>query len=106
MNSRILLRVYIVWFIRRILPLMALEVVGAAVFLKVFANAVFVERTFQNARLGETNLWGIMRYLLAAYLNTEFVIQLAILLVMGLLALVVRDLGRAFGAWLRTRQTS
>ncbi len=102
--KHILLRVYIVWFFRRILPLMALEVIGAAVFLKVFANAVFVERTLANASLGRESVWGIVRYLVAAYMNTEFVVQLAILLVLGIAALLLRDLGRAVVIFVRTRR--
>lgn len=102
--KHILLRVYIVWFFRRILPLMALEVILAAVFLKIFANAVFVERTFQNASLGRESIWGIVRYLLAAYINTEFAVQLAILLILGIAALLLRDLGRAVIIFFRTRR--
>jgi len=105
MTKHILFRVYVVWFFRRIVPLMALEVVAAAAFLKLFARAVFVERVLENAATGRVSLWGIVAYFFKAYLRTELVVQAAILLVLGLGALVLRDVGRALFIWLRTART-
>lgn len=106
LKSKILFRVYVIWFLRRIVPLVAIQIIGLVVALKLFANNVFVSKVFQNAELvaGE-NLWNILKYLVLAFLQTRFIIQILVLLGLGIGALILRDIGRALITYASTLRT-
>lgn len=106
LKSRILFRVYAIWFLRRIVPLVVIQIIGLVMALKLFANNIFVSKVFQNAELvaGE-NLWNILKYLVLAFLQTRFIIQILVLLGLGIGALILRDIGRALMTYISTLKT-
>lgn len=106
LKNKILLRVYVIWFLRRIVPLVAIQIIALVIALKLFASNVFISKVFQNAELvaGE-NLWNIFKYLVLAFLQTRFIIQIIVLLGLGIGALILRDIGRALITYLSTLKT-
>ena len=106
LKSKILLRVYIIWFLRRMVPLIAVQIIALVVALKLFANNVFISKVFQNAELiASDNLWNIFKYLVSAFFQTRFIIQIIVLLGLGIGALILRDLGRALMTYISTLKT-
>lgn len=105
-KNRILWKVYLIWFFRRIVPIMVAEVVFLALVLMLFANNVFVGKVFQNFGLAAGGgYWGVLNYLWYAFLSTRLVVQVASLVILGIGALVIRDLVRTLwtykSMWLR-----
>ena len=95
-KNRILWRVYTIWFFRRIVPLILFEIIVLVVALKLLANMVFVGKVIENAALASgSNYWAFFKYLLAAYFQTHPAVQIAIIVGLGLVALLLRDLVRA-----------
>ena len=97
LKDRILWRVYLVWFLRRIVPLMAAQAIGFLVFIKIFAKNVFVSKVFHNAaNVSDFGYWALFKYSFWAFFNTHPFTQIVILLILGVMALLLRDLIRAF----------
>lgn len=91
LKNRILWQIYIVWFFRRILPLMVVEVAVIALALQLFAHNVFVAQVLENAGLvASANYWNILKYLIKAFLNSKLITQLIVLGSLGLIALLIR----------------
>ena len=102
-KNKLLWKIYLVWFFRRILPLAVLQVAVGVLALKIFAEKVFVAKVFQNAALsGQTDWWEFLGYLGNAYLQTRPAIQIIIPIALGVGALILRDTGRALMVYLRT----
>ncbi|MBU6141962.1 hypothetical protein KGO95_02470 [Patescibacteria group bacterium] len=100
LKDRILLRVYFVWFIRRIVPIIIFQVVVLALALQLFAQNVFVAHVFSNVALvAGQGYWAVLWYLLASFLHTRPLVQLAILVLFGVVALLIRDAIRAVIAY-------
>lgn len=105
MSNKILFKVYTIWFLRRILPIMFAQAVFLVVFLKLLASKVFFGKVFENAALAaHSSYWEFFKYLLNAFFQTHFLIQLLILLAFGFGALLLRDLARAAVNYLKTFQ--
>ena len=105
-KKRILVKIYTVWFFRRIFPLILAQIVLLAIALKVFANSVFVSKVLQNAiKVGDAGYWGSLKYLSISFLNTQPLTQIAILIGFGIGALIIRDVIRSLltykTMWLR-----
>lgn len=95
-KKRILARVYISWFIKRVIPLIIIQALALAAALKLFAKNVFVSRVLQNASVAaDSGYWVFSKYLLISFLNTRPIIQICILLGLGLGALLIRDFIRS-----------
>ncbi len=100
LKDRILLRVYLSWFVRRIIPIMIFQVVVLALALELFAQNVFVAHVFSNVALvAGQGYWAVLLYLLASFLHTRPLVQFAILVLLGVIALLIRDLFRAVIAY-------
>ena len=96
LKNRLFWRVYIIWFLRRIVPLIILQVLALALAFRVFANNVFVSQVFKNAGLvASVNYLAILKYLVKAFLNTHPIIQIVAILALGFGALILRDIGRS-----------
>lgn len=105
MSNKILWKVYVIWFLRRIVPLMLVQIVFLVIFLKLLANKIFFGKVIENAALAsDSNYWEFFKYLLGAFFQTHFIVQIFILLVLGIGALFLRDLGRAIANYLKTLQ--
>jgi len=103
LKNKVLWRVYLMWFFRRIVPLMAIQIILLVVALRVFAAKVFVGKVLENAAIAaDANLWEFFTYLLNAFLQTHIIVQVAVLVGLGLGALVIRDAGRMIGAYIGT----
>lgn len=108
LKSRILWRVYILWFFRRIVPLMVLQVVLFSLAVKVFARYVFVSKVFQNAALvSGSSYLDVLKFIYKAFINTHPLTQVVLLIILGVVAILIRDLIRALLAyrsmWLRSK---
>jgi hypothetical protein len=95
-KNRVLWRVYFIWFFRRIVPLMAIQAVILGLALKIFAEKVFVRAVLQNAvQVADSGYWAFFKYLVISFLGTRPLVQIAILLGLGVSALIIRDLTRS-----------
>ena len=105
MTNKILWKVYTIWFLRRIVPLMLVQIVFLVAVLKLLANKIFFGKVLENAALAaDSNYWEFFKYLLNAFFQTHIAIQLFILIVFGVGALALRDLFRAVTNYFRTFQ--
>lgn len=106
LKNRILWRIYLLWFLRRIMPLIVLQVAVFALVVRIFARSVYISMVFQNsAVVAASSYWAVLKYLFVSFLNTRPLIQAAILVILGVLSLLFRDLAKALFAykamWLR-----
>lgn len=96
LKNRILWRVYFLWFLRRIVPLIAAQLIFFLIFLKIFARNVFVSQVFHNAaNVADFGYWALFKYSLISFINARPITQIISLLILGLMALLLRDLLRA-----------
>lgn len=96
LKNRILWKIYIAWFFRRIVPLVLLQIAVLAFALKIFAKNVFVRAVLENAvQAADSGYWEFFKYLVMSFLGTRLLIQIIILLGLGLGALIIRDLARS-----------
>ncbi|MEK9170216.1 MAG: hypothetical protein AAB674_01055 [Patescibacteria group bacterium] len=105
-KNKILVRVYILWFLKRVIPLIILQILILALALKIFANNVFVSSVLQNVSVAaRSGYWEFLKYLSVAFLGTRPLIQVAILIGLGIGALIIRDVMRSFmtykSMWMR-----
>jgi len=101
MTDKILWKIYIIWFFRRILPLMIIELLIAVLALKIFAAKVFVARVLENAALAShADYWFFLKYLTMAFFKTNIIVQIVILVMFGIGALLLRDFGRLVKTYL------
>lgn len=102
-KNKILWKVYVAWFFKRILPLIIFQIIVVAIALKILANKVFVGQVLQNATIGtNADFWGFFRYLISAFFNTSPVVQIAAFIGLGIGALILRDAARALRAYFKT----
>ncbi len=100
LKNRILWRVYLMWFLRRIMPLMALQALIFLAVIEIFAKNVFVSKVFHNAaNVADFGYWALLRYSFFAFFNAKPVIQLSVFLILGIVSLLLRDLIRIFNAY-------
>ena len=99
-KKRILVKIYTVWFLRRILPLIIIQVVVLALALKIFAKNLFVSMVLKNAaQAADAGYWIFLKYLGAAFLETRPLTQIIILIGLGVVALIIRDIIRSLFAY-------
>ncbi len=106
-KSRILWKVYLVWFIRRILPLVIFEVVVLATAVYLLAKYIFVEKVISNTFLfAGRNPLTMLFFLLDAFLRTSLLEQIIIIILLSIGALLLRDIGRTLASYRRTSWAS
>jgi len=89
-------RVYGIWFLRRVVPVMAAEVLVLVLMVNLFANQVFVEEVLANtlsASVGNPTL--AVGYLASAFATTGSDTQGVIVLLFLAGIFMLRDLKRA-----------
>lgn len=95
-KSRILWRVYLVWFFKRIVPLMLVQIAAIVLALKIFAQNVFVSKVLQNIGIAANGgYWSVFKYLVLSFMQAHLIVQFSILLFLGFGALVIRDVIRS-----------
>ncbi len=107
LRNRILWKVYFMWFLRRIVPLIVLQIAVFALAIEIFAGNVFVSHVFQNAAvISEGSYWSVLEFMFNSFLNTRPLTQIATLVILGIIALLIRDLIRMavtyHSMWVRT----
>src|SRR3989344_6344866 len=103
MTNKILFKIYGIWFLRRIVPLMLAQIVFLVVVLKLLAGKIFLSKILENAALASgSSYWEFFKYLSQAFFQTHFAIQIFILIVLGVGALLLRDLFRIAANYIRT----
>lgn len=103
MTNKILLKIYSIWFLRRILPLVLAQLVFLVFVLKALGNTIFFGKVISNARLAaHSSYWEFSKYLMGAFFQTHFAVQIFILVALGIGALLLRDLVRVLSSWVRT----
>lgn len=101
--KKVFLKIYLIWFMRRIVPLMVLEIAVLVIALKTFAAKVFVEKVLENAAgSADANYWEFFQYLATAFLKTNILVQGAILILLGVGALLLRDIAKTAKTYLKT----
>ncbi|TSC70049.1 MAG: hypothetical protein G01um101470_900 [Parcubacteria group bacterium Gr01-1014_70] len=89
-------KVRIIWFVRRVLPLLLLETVAVGFIVRQLAASVFFNQVLQNAIVHTFSRSPVMMadFFFRAFLNTDIAVQLLIAgsVLMGMLFL--RDAGR------------
>lgn len=104
-KNKILLRVYIIWFFRRIVPLMLAQIFVISLALKLFAQKVFFAKVLENAALASnSSYWELLKYLSSAFFQTRPLIQVISLLILGVGALILRDIGKTLITYIKTLQ--
>jgi len=102
-SNKILFKVYAIWFLRRIVPLMAIQIIFLVVALKLLASKVFFSKVIENAAIASgSNYWEFFKYLIEAFSQTGAVVQFSALLALGIGALVLRDLAKIVRNYLKT----
>lgn len=103
LKNKIAWKIYIIWFFRRILPLVLLQIFILALALRVFAKNVFVAMVLKNlGQVAEAGYWQVFKYMVASFLNTRPITQVVILVLLGISALILRDVGRSLFAYKTT----
>lgn len=93
-------RIYMIWFIRRALPMLSLEAGVITFVLYSIANQVFVNNVLRNAVAHTFSRSPVMLadFFFHAFLNTEFIIQF-FLVAFGIFGILLfKDARRAFRA--------
>ena len=103
LKSRILWKVYLNWFFKRILPLVVLEVLFLGTAAYLLAKYIFVGQIVNNTLLVIANNPLSAIYFLAwAFIKTHLLNKLIIIFLLSLGALFLRDFGRAVASYYST----
>lgn len=103
MKNKILWKVYLIWFFRKIVPLMVFQAIVFGIALKIFANNVFVGQVFANAGVAANSGYiEFFKYLVGAFYKSRLVVQFVSLMILGVGALILRDIGRVVLTYLGT----
>ena len=102
-KTKILWRVYVIWFFRRVLPLVLAQIFVISLALKIFAKKVFLEKVLENAAVAaDSNYWEFLKYLAYAFFSAHILIQIIIILILALGTLLLRDAGRVIRTYINT----
>ena len=97
LHTKVMRRIYAVWFVRRVLPLFVLEVGVAGAGLKLLAANVFVEAVLSNAlAVSVGNPLKVGAYLGSALIGTQAATQAAAVAILVAGAFLLRDSIRSF----------
>lgn len=102
-KTKILWRVYVIWFFRRVLPLVLAQILIISLALKVFSKKVYLGRVLENAAVAaDSNYWEFLKYLAYAFFSAHILIQIVIVLILALGTLLLRDAGRVIRTYIQT----
>ncbi|TSC68998.1 MAG: hypothetical protein G01um101466_236 [Parcubacteria group bacterium Gr01-1014_66] len=104
-RGQILKRVYRVWLVRKLVPILLLELGVLTFVLYQIGESVFVERFVENGmRVFFAHPGALARFLFAAFVKTEWLTKLLTLLFAVLLALIVRHVTQGLLRFFLVRQ--
>lgn len=102
-KTKILWRVYVIWFFRRVLPLVLAQIFIISLALKIFAKKVYLGRVLENAAVAaDSNYWEFLKYLAFAFFSAHILVQIVIILILALGTLLLRDAGRVARTYFKT----
>lgn len=100
-------KIYLIWFFRRIVPIMILEIAILLVALKTFTSKVFVGRVLENAALSsDSDYLDFFSYLAESFFQANPLVQIIILVLLGVGALLIRDVAKIGKTYFSTVWTS
>jgi len=95
-KRKILIKIYTLWFLKRVVPLIIIQAMILVLALKIFANNVFVSKVLQNSSVAaDSGYWIFFKYIGLAILSARPLTQIAILIGLGIGALIIRDILRS-----------
>lgn len=99
-KQNIMRRVRFIWFTRRVLPALILEVVGGVLFIQKIAEYVFVNNVLQNAVTHTFTRSPVMfaDFFFRALINTEIMVQVLLLASALAAFLFAKDIRRSLRA--------
>jgi len=102
-KNRILWRVYFIWFLRRMLPIVLLQITILVVLVKIFARNVFISKVLENVVIVSGSGYGeVFKFLLTAFVDAHLIVQTVIVIGLGVSALVIRDIVRTLITYFNT----
>lgn len=82
---------------------MILQALVVGIGIKIFADKVFVSQVFANAGVAaNAGYFEFFKYLVESFYKIRLTMQLASLFILGIGALVLRDIGRAIMVYAST----
>lgn len=100
LKQAIMRRVWTIWFVRRVLPWLALEAAALWFVLAKMAEQIFVNKVLQNAvaHTFSRSPFEFPSFFIHAFLNTETLVQTLIIALLTASILLARDLARTSSA--------
>ncbi len=81
LRRNIMLRIYGIWLLRRLGPVLLFEVLFLILATHLFAGSVFIARVFQNAGgAASGGIFSFLSFAAAAVINARFEVQIEILI--------------------------
>jgi hypothetical protein len=106
LKLKIMKRVYGFWFLRSILPLFIIEFLAIGAGLYLVARFVFVSSVFQNALVSSSGRpLFIISYLWGAFMRAGFPLQALIVILLGVLGFILRDVNRSLISYALMRRS-
>lgn len=96
-QNQVMKKVYAIWFLRRVLPYAAAEILMLGVFLYLVGEYTFVRVVADNlTRITLSTPMALLPYVVDAALNTKIVVQISILGAVAATILAFRNVLYAF----------
>ena len=104
-KTTIMRRVKAIWFFRRVLPFLAVELALVAIVLQQIASSVFVNHVIQNAAVHTFERSPVMfaDFFFRAFLNTETLIQTLVIASLIGSVFLLRDMARTFRTFMKQK---
>ncbi len=104
-RGQILARIYRVWLLRKLAPVLAIEVALVSLVLYKLGQTVFIQQVIQNA-LGVlfTNPAGIFRFIAAAFTNAAFATKVLAVAFVVIVAFFIRHATQGMLRYILVRQ--
>lgn len=88
---------------RRIVPLMLVQVVFLVGILQLLASRIFLGQILENGRVAaNSSYFEFFRYLTGAFFETHLLVQISLLVILGIGALLIRDFVRIVTGYIKT----
>lgn len=94
-------RIRVIWFVRRVLPLLIFETAAVTLIVRQLAESIFFNQVLQNAiaHTFSRSPFMIADFFIRAFLNTDTVVQLLVAGSLLVGAFILRDALRSLNAF-------
>ncbi|MDO8600604.1 MAG: hypothetical protein Q7R73_03230 [bacterium] len=93
-KSRVMKNVYTIWFVRKIAPILILEVLLFGMLALGIASAVSVSKIASNAFYGIGDMKSLVGFFSSAFTNTTLMVQVLAFSILAASFLLLRDMIR------------